>query len=112
MTTTEQKYNFYVHGMHCQACVVLTESELKENSKVTSATSSLKDRSVEVCGNFSDASQEAVMAELNPLLTPHGYTLSLEAEKKVVNKKEFAIAIPIAIAFAIIFIILQKIVRQ
>ncbi len=109
MTTTEKKYNFYVHGMHCQACVVLTESELKENSKVTSATSSLKDRSVEVCGNFSDASQEAVMAELNPLLTPHGYTLSLEAEKKVVNKKEFAIAIPIAIAFAIIFIILQKI---
>ena len=48
------KYTFHVNGMHCNACVLMTESELKELPYITYVKSSLKDNSVEIVGSFGD----------------------------------------------------------
>lgn len=106
MKTHTKKINLHVHGMHCNACVVLTESELSGHPKVSSAKSSLNSRTVEVCGDFGDMSLDEIAKELTTLLSQH--KLSTEQEKKVVSWGEFRIAIPIALAFAFLFVLLQK----
>lgn len=104
----EQKYTFHVHGMHCNSCVILTESELSEVPYITSAKTSLKSNTVEVTGDFGNKSAEEIAQDLSQILKPHGYTLSFEAEQKDKNLSEFAIAIPIAIGLAVLFLLLQK----
>lgn len=104
----EQKYTFHVHGMHCNSCVILTESELSEVPYITSAKTSLKSKTVEVTGDFGNKSAEEIAQDLSQILKPHGYTLSFEAEQKEKNLSEFMIAIPVAIAFAALFLLLQK----
>lgn len=103
------KYTLHVHGMHCKACVLLTESELREHPKVASAKSSLRHHSVEIEGDFGDMSLEAIAAELTGVLKGHGY--SLEVKRQIRNKKwaDFKIAIPIAVGFVAAFVLLQKI---
>ncbi len=104
----EQKntYTFNVHGMHCNACVVLTEGELKDHPKVSSAASDLKSRSVEICGDFGGMPLEDIAKELTNLLSQH--SLSMEKERKEIPWKEFTIAVPIAFGFALVFVLLQK----
>ena len=68
-------HTFHVSGMHCNACVVMTESELMEIPHVARATSNLQTNSVEVEGDFGDMSPEAIAAELSPVLEKHGYSL-------------------------------------
>jgi sulfite exporter TauE/SafE/copper chaperone CopZ len=104
-----QKYIFHIHGMHCDACVLLTESELQELPNITSVKSSLKNHSVEVIGDFGDKTPEQIAEELTVPVRSHGYTISVE--KQIVQKKwsEFKIALPIAIGFIVLFIVLQKI---
>lgn len=104
-----QKYIFHIHGMHCDACVLLTESELQELPNITSVKSSLKNHSVEIVGDFGDKTPEQIAEELTVLVRSHGYTISVE--KQIVQKKwsEFKIALPIAIGFIVLFIVLQKI---
>lgn len=103
-----QTYTFHVSGMHCNSCVILTQSELSEVTGITSAKTSLKDNSVEITGEFGDKPQEQVMNELSEVLKPHGYTLSREKETKTVKWSDFAIAVPIALVFVMLFIFLQK----
>ena len=104
----EQTYTFYVVGMHCKSCVMLTENELHSVKYITSARSSLRDHSVVVTGNFNGRSPEAVAADLSRALKKHGYSLSIEKPMKEVNWSEFKIAGPIALAFIILFVLLQK----
>ncbi len=104
-----QKYIFHVNGMHCKACVMLTESELKELPNVTSVKSSLKNTSVEIEGDFGDKNEEQIANDLTQILKPHGYTLSVEKEERNRKWSDFKVAIPVAILFITIFIILQKI---
>jgi sulfite exporter TauE/SafE/copper chaperone CopZ len=104
-----QKCTLYVHGMHCQACVIMTESELTEHAKVVSATSSLASRTVDIYGNFPGMSPDEIANELSPLLTKHGYTLSTKPEVPKNNWKDFSKAFPIALGFIALFVILQKI---
>jgi sulfite exporter TauE/SafE/copper chaperone CopZ len=96
----------HVHGMHCHACVVLTEMELTEHPKVTSAKSSLKKNIVEITGDFENMTEQEIADELNKLLSQH--KLSVEKAEKKVNWKEFAIALPIALGFIFVFLVLQK----
>lgn len=100
-------HTFHVHNMHCNACVMLTESELKNHPKVLSAKSSLKKNSVEICGDFGDMTLQDIAKELTKMLSKH--SLSTEKQKKEINWKEFSIAIPIAVGFALLFVLLQKI---
>ncbi|MDP3710743.1 MAG: sulfite exporter TauE/SafE family protein [bacterium] len=101
-------YIFHVNGMHCSACVALTESELGDVPEVSKAKASLKHLNVEVTGEFGDKSPEHIARDLSEVLKPHGYTLSLEKQKHSVKWSDFSIAIPIAAGFIALFIILQK----
>lgn len=94
--------------MHCNSCVILTESELSEVSYITQAKTSLKTRTVELLGDFGNKNKEEIAQELSEVLRPHGYALSLEAEKKKQNLADFTVAVPIAIAFIALFLLLQK----
>lgn len=109
MNQEHKTHIFHVSGMHCKACVLLTEEELSEHPKVVSAVTSLKTRTVTVSGDFDDMDSESIARELSGLLEKHGYSLSIEQVNKPVQWKEFSIAIPIAILFALLFVLLQKI---
>ncbi len=104
-----KKYKFYVHGMHCNSCVIVTESGIKESPNVTYAKSSLKDHSIEIEGDFGDKGEKQIAEELSTLIKDNGYTLSIE--KEVLDKKwdDFKIAIPVAFVFIALFVLLQKI---
>lgn len=101
-------YTFHVHGMHCNSCVLLTEGALLELPEVQKATARLKKHSVEVVGDFGDMDQQQIAALLTQAVAPHGYTIAIE--RQVIQKKwaDFKIAVPIAVGFIVLFIILQK----
>ncbi len=103
-----KKYTFHVQGMHCNACIILTESELKDLPEVHSVIASLDSNSVEVIGDFGQKDLVRIMEELNLKLKPHGYTLSLEKKSHLINWSDFKIAIPVTLAFIVFFIFLQK----
>lgn len=106
---TTQKYTFHVRGMHCNACILMTESELGDLPYITHVKSSLKDHSVEVVGDFGNKTPEQIAEELTIPLKSHGYTVSVESFDKLrINWADFKIAVPIALAFAVMFVALQK----
>jgi len=94
--------------MHCHACVLMTESEIIDLPNITHAKSSLKNHSLEVEGDFGEKTLEQIAEELTMSVKPHGYTISVE--KQVKNKKwdDFRIAVPIALGFLVLFVLLQK----
>ena len=101
-------YTFHVVGMHCKACVALTESELKHLPEVRHVKADLTSLSVEVGGDFGDKLPEHIAADLSVILKSHGYTLSLDRPKHIPKWRDFSVAIPIAAIFIAIFILLQK----
>lgn len=110
MNNQETKtYTFHIHGMHCKACVFLTESELMDLPHVTSAKSSLDTHTVVLTGNFDSQSEEEIATELTGLLEKHGYTVSTEKKTKIIKWSDFKVAVPIALAFIVLFVVLQKI---
>jgi len=104
-----KKYTFHVHGMHCNACVLMTESELGDLPNITHVKSSFKNHSVEVVGDFGNKTLEQVAEELTIPLKRHGYTVSVEKQIKEKKWSDFKIAIPIALGFVVLFVVLQKI---
>jgi len=109
MPESEQKtYTFHVSGMHCNACILMTESELTDVPYVTKAKSSLATHSVEVTGNFGDKTPETIAEELTKVLQPHGYSLSTERIRKNAGWGDFVYALPIALVFIVGFAMLQK----
>lgn len=112
MPMVQKTHIFHVHGLHCAACVLVTESELLELPHVKRAKSNLHNNSVEVAGDFGDRTPEVIAEELTLVLAKHGYRLSVERpldQLEESNRADFKIAVPIALAFAVLFIILQKI---
>ena len=108
MPESEQKtYTFHVSGMHCNACILMTESELTDVPYVTKAKSSLATHSVEVTGAFGDRTPEIVAEELTQVLRPHGYALSVEKIQKHTEWGDFAYALPIALVLIFGFVALQ-----
>lgn len=104
-----QKYKFHVQGMHCNSCVLMIESELGDLPYITHVKSSLKNSSVEVEGNFEGKTVEQITEELTIPLKSHGYTVSIEKKVKENKWSDFRIAVPVAVAFAVLFVVLQKI---
>ncbi len=103
-----QNHTFYVKGMHCHACILMTESELTDLPNVTNAKSSLVTRTVEVSGDFGTKSVAEIAEELTKVLLPRGYSLSIDRPKHQANWTEFAYAAPIAALFLLAFVALQK----
>ncbi len=106
---TTQKYTFHVQGMHCNSCVLMIESELGDLPHLTHVKSSLKNNSVEVVGDFGDKTPEQIAEELTVPLKSHGYTVSVEKKIKENKWSDFKVALPISLAFAMLFVVLQKI---
>lgn len=101
-------YTFHVNGMHCKSCTVLIESELGELPEITKAKASLSGQSVEISGDFADKLPEHVAQDLSQVLLPHGYSLGFEKKKHDPRWKQFSVALPIALGFVILFLLLQK----
>ena len=106
----EQKiYKFHIKGMHCKACELMTESELKEFPYIQKVKASLKSSLVEIVGDFGDRTPVEVAKELNTVLEKHHYILLVDKPEYKANWHEFYYAIPITILFVIFYIYLQKI---
>jgi sulfite exporter TauE/SafE/copper chaperone CopZ len=99
---------FYVQGMHCPSCVMLTEGELGDLPQVKQVKADLATKSVEVEGDFGSQTPVAIAQELTKPLAQYGYALTLEPAKAPVQWKDFYIAAPMALGFIIVFILLQK----
>jgi len=109
MPNAEQRtYTFHVSGMHCNACILMTESEIKDVSYVTNAKSSFTTHSVEVTGDFGDKTPEMIAEELTQVLRPHGYALTVEKTQKNAGWGDFAYALPVALVLIAGFALLQK----
>lgn len=103
------KSTFYVNGMHCNSCVLKIETELQNIPHISRAESNLKTFSVEVEGEFDDKLPEEIAEDLSAVLKKHGYSVSVERQQKNVNFADFKIAVPVALAFAFSFVLLQKV---
>lgn len=101
-------YKFHVHGMHCNSCVVLTESELLELPEVQTAKSSLLKREVEITGDFGNKTTAQIAEYLSQKIKPYGYTLSVEKQEIIINWQDFKLAVPFALTFVAAFFLLQK----
>lgn len=95
--------------MHCNACVLIIESELNNYPGVVHAKVSLNTNSIEVMGDFNEKTDIEIAKMLSVPIEDNGYTLS--TEKLIKNRKlsDFKIAVPIALGFAVLFVVLQKI---
>ncbi|MEK7596912.1 MAG: sulfite exporter TauE/SafE family protein [Patescibacteria group bacterium] len=106
-----KEYTFHIHGMHCEGCVLMIESELGDLPNIISVKASLKNHSVVMTGDFGGKTPEQIAVELTASLGSHGYTVSTEKQtaKKLSDlKSDFKIAVPIALVFAVLFVLLQK----
>lgn len=101
-------YKFHIQGMHCTACVILTESELKEVPEIKTVSALLNDNTIEVTGDFNNLEPEQIAEKLTNILKPHGYTVTVDKQINTIKWSDFRFALPIALAFIILFIILQK----
>ncbi len=101
-------YTYHVLGMHCPSCPILIESEMADLKEVIKVKASLKENKVEIEGNFGDKNKEEIALDFNKVLKSHGYTLSVEKQNKKIKWSDFIIAIPIALVFIFLFILLQK----
>lgn len=104
----ETTYTFHVVGMHCAACVLLTEHELGGVPGMRKVKASLQDRRVKITGEFGNQTPEALLAVLDPIMKEHGYSLALEQQILPVNWSEFSTALPLATIFVAAFLLLQK----
>ena len=104
----EKRYIFHVNGMHCKSCVIVTESELKKIPNIIDARSSLDKHHVELIGDFNDKAPDKIAQDLSEVLKKHGYSLSVDREIRKVKWSEFKIALPAALLFIGLFVLLQK----
>lgn len=101
-------YTFHVSGTHCASCKILIEDVLSEQDIVKSIQVNLKKETVDI-ETESNQSVEEIAAMLTSKIKPNGYTLSVE--KIAESKKDDGViwkAIPIGLAFLVIFFVLQK----
>ena len=88
--------------------MLITENELKDLPNVIHAKSSLKNHSVEIVGDFGDKTLEQIAEELTIPLKVHGYSVSMEKQNHAAKWSDFKFAVPIALGFAFLFVLLQK----
>src|SRR3990167_1895938 len=101
-------YTFHVSGTHCASCKILIEDILNEQIGIQNTHVDLKNEIVSVETEL-DISKHELAAMLTEKIKHNGYTLSVE--KIVQEKKDNSViwqAIPIGLAFLVLFFILQK----
>ncbi len=101
-------YTFHVSGTHCASCKIFIEDSLSEQEFVKNVQVNLKQETVEVETN-SDQNPEMLVQILTEKIKSHGYKLSLEkSAKERQNNDVIWKAIPIGLAFLVVFFLLQK----
>ncbi len=103
-----KNYTFYIQGMHCASCVVLIESELKQVAGVQTVKANLSKRILEIEGDFGEKSEKDIAQELSNYVKENGYSFSTETQEQKTKWSDFKIAVPIALGFLALFIVLQK----
>lgn len=103
-----EKHILHVSGMHCAACCMLVETELRGLSGVTAAKASLGHRHIELTGDFGGRAVTDLIQDFTPALQKLGYSLSVERPQRLKTGREFLIAVPAAGAFLALFALLQK----
>src|SRR3990167_7173112 len=110
MTNQNNKtYTFHVHGMHCKACSLVIEQELSDLSYVESVQVDGHRHTVTMVGDFDGVPQEELAKDFSVLLASRGYTFFVEKKEVVKNWSDFKMAIPIALGFVVLFVLLEKI---
>lgn len=99
-------HQFHIHGMHCASCSLLIEETLKEIPGISHIQVNARTHVVTL---VADGEKQNLLSTINAALAPHGYTAAEEkAAKGNAAWHEFAFAIPAALIFAGIFVLLQK----
>ncbi|MEK7669195.1 MAG: sulfite exporter TauE/SafE family protein [Patescibacteria group bacterium] len=104
----EKTFIFQVEGMHCKACEMMIDSELKDVPYITNVRSNLNTHTVEVVGYFGDMGEKEAAETLTKFIVQNSYSLSVEKQIRNKNWGDFKMAIPITLGFAVLFIALQK----
>lgn len=102
-------YTFHIEGMHCSACVLLTESTLQDLSYIKKAKADLGACTLDILGTFDSDSPDVIAHQLTQIMQPHGYTVLANKQQYIVKWADFKIAVPIALLVVIIFLFLQNI---
>lgn len=105
---TIKTYTFHVHGMHCKACELMIESGLRDVPYVTSVKANLNTHSVKITGYFGDMIEIEAAETLTKFIAQGGHSLSVDKQIKEKRWADFKIAIPIALGFVVLFVLLQK----
>ena len=103
-----QTLTLHIKGMHCSACTLLTESEAKELPYISNAHSDLRRHTITVEGDLAGKLPQEVALALTERLHGHGYTVSVERQHHAKSWADFKVAVPVALAFIIGFVALQK----
>lgn len=101
-------YTFHVSGTHCASCKIFIEDTLNEQIGIERASVDLKQETVSIDTTL-DESQHKLAEILTEKIQHNGYSLSVE--KKAKEKVDDGViwkAIPIGLAFLIVFFLLQK----
>ncbi|MEK7128220.1 MAG: sulfite exporter TauE/SafE family protein [Patescibacteria group bacterium] len=104
-------YIFHVAGTHCASCKLLIEDILRGEEMVKNVRVDLKRETVLV-ETESEKSSDEIAEILNEKIKPNGYRLSIEKiSRATLDKNENNViwqAIPIGLAFLVLFFLLQK----
>lgn len=95
--------------MNCKSCALLIEKELSDLSYVEGVQINFDTKIVTVTGDFEGIPAEKIAEDFSILLYEQKYSFS--AHPFDVAQKDFSdfkIAVPVALAFIVIFILLQK----
>ena len=97
--------------MHCNACVLIIESELNNYPGIIHAKVVLSNNTIEIIGDFGLKTQQEIAEVLSVPIEDNGYKLSVKTfnSPSIKNWSDFKIAVPIALGFAVLFVVLQKI---
>jgi uncharacterized protein len=106
--THSQTYRFHVQGMHCSGCTIFIESELGNQPGVRTVRADIDTKTVDVMGDFGGKTPQAIVDMLTLPIKEKGYALSLEEALPERKWSEFTVAVPIALGFILLFVLLQK----
>ncbi len=105
----QKTLTFYIGGMHCKACEILSESEILKIPGVISAKSEMRSSTITIVGDFGDEGSESIAKGLNEILKKYDYTVSVGKTTQSNNFSDFKIALPISLVVILLFFFLQKI---
>lgn len=101
------KYEYHVSGMHCHACELVVEKKIEKLKIIKNVNAVLTDKKVYLETKTGIKTDE-LLSQVNELIKPHGYEISLAPIKHKVNFKDLAIGFGIAVAVVGIFFLIQK----